>query len=219
MNDKELQRMYENRFVGQREYRLKVWRTLNRDFFKKWIHPGDTVLDLGAGHAEFINTIVCKKKYAMDLNPDTARFAGPEVEVLAHDCSSRWPLPDASLDVVFTSNFFEHLPDRNALARTLSETRRCLKPGGRLIAMGPNIKYVRGAYWDFIDHYIPLTENSLAEALRNEGFKIERCIPRFLPYTMVGGPNYPTFFIALYLALPFAWRIFGKQFFIVAEAS
>lgn len=45
--------------------------------------------------------------------------------------------------------FFEHLPDKAHLLRTLGQIRRCLKPGGCLIAMGPNIKYLPGRYWDF----------------------------------------------------------------------
>src|SRR6185295_17009631 len=126
---------------------------------------------------------------------------------------------DASLDVVFTSNFFEHLPDKSTLTRTLQEAWRCLKPGGKLIAMGPNIKYLPGAYWDFWDHHLPLTESSLAEGLKTKGFVVDTCWPRFLPYTMASGPQYPILFLQLYLGLRFAWRIFGKQFLIVARKS
>jgi len=188
-----------------------------RDYFQQFIRLEDTVLDLGAGYGEFINHVQCAKKYALDLNPDTAHLANAGVEVILQDCSKPWPLPDSSVDAVFTSNFFEHLPDKQALARTLSEVHRCLKPGGRLIAMGPNIKYLPGAYWDFLDHHIPLTELSLSEALTQQGFRIETCIAKFLPFTMASGPQYPTFFIALYLRLPLAWRIFGKQFLVIGK--
>src|SRR2546423_14060919 len=103
----------------------------------------------------------------MDLNPDAAQHLHPAVQLLAQDCSVRWLLPDNSLNIVFTSNFFEHLPDKTALGRTLDEIFRCLKPGGKLIAMGPNIKYLPGEYWDFWDHHLPLTETSLSEAFVN----------------------------------------------------
>jgi SAM-dependent methyltransferase len=118
--------------------------------------------------------------------------------------------------VVFTSNFFEHLPDKDCLKRTLRQALRCLKPGGRLIALGPNIKYLPGQYWDFFDHHVMLTELSLAEALEVEGFSIKKVIPRFLPYTLVGAPQYPVFLVRLYLMLPWLWAIKGKQFLIVA---
>ena len=96
-----------------------------------------------------------------------------------------WRLEDGSLNVVFTSNFFEHLPDKAALGRTLEEIFRCLAPNGKLIAMGPNIKHLPGKYWDFWDHHLALTETSLSEGLTNRGFEIAKCVGKFLPYTMV----------------------------------
>jgi len=153
----------------------------------------------------------------MDLNPDAPRSLDAHVEFLHQDCSQEWKLEDNSLDTVFTSNFFEHLPDKAALARTLDQIRRCLKPGGRLIAMGPNIKCVPGAYWDFWDHYLPLTELSLKEALQNRAFVVEKCIGRFLPYTMAGKKPAPLPLVQAYLKLPLAWRLFGKQFLVVGK--
>jgi hypothetical protein len=34
---------------------------------------------------------------------------------------------------------------------------------------------------------------------------------------MSGGPRYPLAFLCAYLKLPLAWRIFGKQFLVVAS--
>lgn len=213
----DLQRIYQTRFKGRLEHRNKVWNVLIRDYFQQYVRPQDTVLDLGAGYGEFINHIACGKKFAMDLNPDTGHRVSADVEVIMQDCSKPWSLPDSILDVIFTSNFLEHLSDKQALARMLNEARRCLKPNGRLIALGPNIKYLPGAYWDFLDHHVPLTEQSLSEALMHQGFKIEKCIDKFLPYTMANGPRYPAIFVAGYLRFPLAWRIFGKQFLVIAQ--
>ena len=218
-SSEELQRVYEVRFEGRLDYRNKIWTVLIRDYFQTYIRQEDSVLDLGAGYGEFINHIACGKKFAMDLNPDTKHRVGADVEVFLRDCSEPWPLPDNSLDVVFTSNFFEHLPDNQVLARTLAEAKRCLKSGGCIIAMGPNITYAGKAYWDVIDHQLALSEESLAEALRSQGFRIEECIARFLPFTMSEGLQYPTFFVATYLRLPLAWRIFGKQFLVIGRKA
>lgn len=213
----ELQSIYARRFRDNQAYRQSVWRVLVAHTFQKFVPPGGAVLDLGCGYGEFINAIEASAKYGMDLNAASATHLKPEVKLLQQDCSSPWPLAAESLDVVFTSNFFEHLPDKNVLTRTLQQAYRCLKSGGRLIAMGPNIKYVPGAYWDFWDHYLPLTEASLSEGLELVGFDIEVCHPRFLPYTMVGARQYPVFVLAAYLALPWAWRFFGKQFLVVGR--
>lgn len=211
----DLQRIYGARFANNLEYRKTVWSVLITDWFSRYVSADAVVLDLGCGYGEFINQVRCREKFAMDLNPDAPRHLSADVRFLLQDCSSRWQLPDGSLDVVFTSNFFEHLPDKPALGRTLDEIHRCLRPGGRLVAMGPNVKHVPGAYWDFWDHHIALTEASLSEALRTRGFDIQVCVDRFLPYTMADGRQYPAAFLRGYLKLPLAWRIFGKQFLVV----
>ena len=213
----ELSRIYHRRFIRTAAYRNKVWQVLTREFFNQWVAPDAAVLDLGCGYGEFINNIPAGRKLAMDLNPDAPQRLAPNVEFLHQDGSAPWPLPDNSLDVVFTSNFFEHLPDKECLNLTLRHTLRCLKPGGRLIAIGPNVKYLHGEYWDFYDHHVYLTESSLGEAMEVEGYQIDVIMPRFLPFTMVKAPEYPMFFVRLYIALPWLWWARGRQFLLVAR--
>jgi SAM-dependent methyltransferase len=212
----ELQTIYRHRFNQTANYRNRIWQVLTRSFFNQWVGQTDAVLDLGCGYGEFINNIVAREKYAMDLNPDSAGFLTKEVIHLEQDCSAPWQLPDDSLDAVFTSNFFEHLPNKECLKQTLHHAFRCLKPGGRLVAMGPNIKYLTGLYWDFFDHHTILTESSLAEVLELVGFRLHQVTPRFLPYTMVNSPEYPLFLLRIYLTLPIFWPLRGRQFLVVA---
>jgi SAM-dependent methyltransferase len=213
----DLQRIYKQRFESKRTYREAVWNVLISDFFERYVSRTAAVLDLGCGYGEFIRLIHCGKKFAMDLNPDSKEGVPPECEMVIQDCSEPWPLAPATLDVVFSSNFFEHLPDKNALGRTLDHAQQALKPGGSFIALGPNITRVPGRYWDFWDHHIPLSEKSLGEALTNRGFRLRECRASFLPYTMEGKKEAAPWMIALYLKLPFLWPILGHQFLIVAE--
>jgi len=212
----ELRQLYRTRFANRAEYRQQVWSVLT-GYFSKWISAQASVLDLGCGWCEFINAVRCGHKFAMDMNPDVRRHAAADVTVLEQDCSEDWNLPEASLDVVFTSNFFEHLPSKAVLRKTILQAHRALRPGGHLIAMGPNIKHLAGQYWDFLDHHTPLTELSLSEFLKNMGFEIRVCYDRFLPYTMMSGAQFPIWTLRAYLALPLAWKMFGRQFLIVAE--
>lgn len=213
----ELTQIYERRFKEVEQYRNRIWQVLIGSFFSKWIRPEHAVFNLGCGFGEFINNVNAAKRYGMDLNPATAGKLSKDVRFLEQDCSEPWNLPDASLDMVFTSNFLEHLGDKDAVKRTLRQVHRCLRPGGQIIAMGPNIRYLPGSYWDFFDHHVILTERSFSEALSITGFTVEEAIPRFLPYTMVGGPQYPLVFLRFYLRLPFLWWIKGRQFLVIAS--
>lgn len=213
----DLQEEYRIRFSGAKDRRIAVWKILVKDFFSRIIKSDSVVLDLGCGWGEFINTIEAARKYGMDLNPDTKEHLDDDIEFFEQDCSVEWPLPEGTLDWVFTSNFFEHLPDKMALNLTLSHAFRCLKPGGGIVCLGPNIKALHGHYWDFYDHYIPLTDTALKEALELRGFRVDRLIRRFLPYTMANKQIRFMFLVGLYLKLPVAWPFFGKQFLVVAR--
>jgi hypothetical protein len=105
------------------------------------------------------------------------------------------------------------------LRRTLAEVHRCLKPTGRLIHIGPNIKYLPGMCWDFWDHYLPLTEQSLQEVLELVGFEVERCIAKFLPYRMVRRKLPPLTLVRRYLKFPWAWHFFGRQFLVIGRRT
>jgi SAM-dependent methyltransferase len=216
-NGVDLRETYTVRFAGAERRRQEVWKVLNRHFFQRWISTSSTVLDLGAGYCEFINSVDAHRRLALDLNPETAARADTGVEVLSQDVAQPWRIDSATVDVLFTSNFLEHLPNRDLLTHCLQEARRILRPGGRFVALGPNIRFTYDVYWDFFDHYLPLSDRSLVEALRVNGLKPEFVLPRFLPFTMSGNlPSHPLL-VRLYLAIPLAWRILGKQFLVIAS--
>lgn len=197
--------------------KMKIWQTLCQDFFQKLIPENASVLDVACGYGEFINNIKAKSKHAIDLNPDTARFLESNISFHETRADSMTSIKTDSIDVAFTSNFLEHLESKAACDAVLTEVLRVLRPGGKVIIMGPNIRYLAGAYWDFYDHHLPLSNASLEEGLAMNGFRVTRNIAKFLPYTTRSAlPQHPLL-VSAYLKMPFAWRILGKQFLLVAE--
>lgn len=217
LRENDLSDLYSNRFNPTEQHRKDLlWQVLCKDFFQKYVRPDDRVIDLGAGYCEFINHIECGTKIAIDLNPDTPRYANPNVRVLQCVANAMPEIPDSFADVVFASNFFEHLRTKDIFLETLREILRVLRPGGRLLVLQPNIRFLSGEYWDFLDHHIPLTDRTIVEALALLGFTIREVRPRFLPYTTKSRiPQHPLL-VALYLRLPFVQRLMGKQAWIVA---
>lgn len=213
----ELKETYAARFQDEQKRSL-VWKELAR-YFQQWVSPQSVVLDLGAGYCEFINNIQAGEKYAMDLNPTTAAKAQPGVNVISQDVTKQWPVESGSIDVVFSSNFLEHIPTKDGLMDCLREAARVLKDDGRLILLGPNIRFCGDVYWDFFDHHLPLSDRSIVEALGLAGFDSQKVIDRFLPFTMQGGPPAHPFLVRAYLMLPIAWPILGKQFLIIARKA
>jgi SAM-dependent methyltransferase len=213
-----LSALYDFRFKeSERPQKLLIWKTLCESFFQKLVGEGKTILDLASGYGEFSQNIRAKRKIAVDLNPDAKAFLPEGTEF--HNCSATaiTGVESNSVDVIFTSNFLEHLRTKEELDRVFQEMKRVLRPGGRFIIMGPNIRYVYAEYWDFYDHYLPLSHLSLEEGLVQAGYEIERLIPRFLPYSTRSSLPKATFLIRAYLAFPPAWQILGKQFLCVAR--
>jgi SAM-dependent methyltransferase len=213
----DIEKLYQVRFSSaEHATRQKVWQVLCDDFFSRFVRSTDTVVDIACGYGEFINAIRCSRRMAMDLNPDSRRFLNDDVSFFNQSCEHMDALADESIDVVFESNALEHFPDKATLTNVVREVHRKLKPGGRFILLQPNIRYTGGAYWDFYDHFIPLTHLSGVELLQNCHFRIQHVIPRFLPYTTKSAlPQHPLL-VKLYLRCPPVWRILGKQFVIVA---
>jgi SAM-dependent methyltransferase len=171
---------------------------------------------MGCGFGEFLNHVRCARRIGIDLNPEAPKYLDKAVEFHAGDVCDLKMVPDATVNVVFTSNLMEHLPSKEAALRMLGEARRVLKPGGQFIAMGPNLRFLPGEYWDFWDHLLPITDRSLAEALGSLDFKIVEQRARFLPYTTRSALPQAPWLVRLYLNLPFAWCLFGRQFLLRA---
>jgi SAM-dependent methyltransferase len=216
MND--LASLYQNRFdADELTAKRRLWRVLCRHFFQRYVPRDSVLLDLACGYGEFLHGIEAREKHGLDLNADSAQHLPAEAKFHLGNAEGVPELASNSFDVVFCSNFLEHLHSKEAVSRVFAEVMRLLKPGGSLLLMGPNMRTVPGAYWDFWDHHLPLSERSLAEGLLIAGFELKRVTARFLPYSTKSHLPRASFLVVGYLHFPPAWRIMGKQFFIVAR--
>jgi SAM-dependent methyltransferase len=215
----ELDRLYAVRFhEDERRSKAQLWRIMCVTFFAAYVPEGACVLDLGAGYCDFINNISARRRIAVDYNPDVSKFAAAGVEV--HRLSlERLPevVDKGTVDLAFASNVFEHLRGPDALLKVLANVRAVLRPGGRIMIMQPNVRVVGGAFWDFFDHTLPLSERGMSEALEVAGFRVIERRARFLPYTTKSRLPKWTFLVRLYLHFRPAQYLLGKQMLIVAE--
>lgn len=133
--------VYKNRFQDDVIInRDKMWKALCSEFFDNYVRVENNILDLAAGYCDFINNVgenkntinvhVRGRRVAVDLNPDTKRYAADFVEVYHSRAEQLDFISDNSMDVVFVSNFFEHIPDKDDILKILQECNRILVPGG-----------------------------------------------------------------------------------------
>lgn len=214
----DLAKLYRNRFSdAEREAKDRVWKVLCEDYFQHFIPASATVLELASGYGEFVRHISATRKVAVDLNPDSAACLGDDVSFHLGSAADLNMLPDASVDVCFSSNFFEHLPDKEVMDKVLNESFRVLQPGGIYLAMQPNLRCEPGRYWDYYDHVLPLTHLSCKEAFEKAGLEVTHLVPRFIPFSTDSRlPQHPLL-VKAYLRLPWVWPLLGGQFVIIGR--
>jgi SAM-dependent methyltransferase len=212
----DVQSIYARRFIPDLNFRNEMWKILCKDFFQNYVDTNSRVLEIGAGYCEFINNIKASHKTAVDINPDVKTHAGSGVHIVLNTTSKMSEVADNSADVVFASNFFEHLT-RDEIIATFREVYRVMAPGGLFMVLQPNIRFCAKDYWMFFDHVTPIDDRAFVEGLEINGFEIVEVIDRFLPYTTKSRLPKSLFLIQLYLRLRLAWRFFGQQSFILSR--
>ena len=139
-----------------REYYEELWRRLPEDlsppewdlrrrFLRDRVRPGDRALDLGCGDGSF--TAALAEAGAQVIGADVAQAAldragarHPELDLRLIPTDGPLPFEDCRFGLVWASEVVEHVADT---ARWLSEVRRVLSPGGRLLLTTPSHGRVR----------------------------------------------------------------------------
>ncbi len=212
-----LKEVYERRFdEDDRAAKAQIWHELGA-YLQRFIERDGRVVDIACDLGYFIRNVRAAERWATDIR-DVGDSLPPDVHfVRASGLELDRVLPNNHFDLAFFSNYLEHLPSTEAVLLQLKVAFALLRPGGRVLILQPNIRFVGGAYWDFIDHQTALTDRSLAEAAGMAGFTTMKVIPRFLPYTTKSRlPQHP-WLVRAYLAFPPAWFLLGKQTLYLGE--
>ena len=139
-----------------RDYYEELWQRLPEDaeapdlqprtrFMLADVAAGDRVLDLGCGDGALTDRLARAGAHPTGVEVaqaavDRARARHPELVFALAPIDGALPLADGAFDVVWSSEVIEHVADT---ARWLSEVRRVLVPGGRLLLTTPNHSRIR----------------------------------------------------------------------------
>ena len=122
---------------------------------------GTTFLDLGAGD-QFLRLALDGTNY-IPLDIDDLDF---ESEAL--------PVPDNSVDILFSLAVVEHITD---IGHFMSECFRVLKPNCIIYLSTPNFRYCFRSFYNDPTHVRPFTDVSLCKAVEYYGFKSVEVFP------------------------------------------
>lgn len=197
--------------VPSRDYHEALWRSvpeglrpsgfdLRLRFLIDALDPGERLLDLGCGEGYFGAAAVeaGATVLAVDVAEEPlrrARALHPGLDVGLIEGEGDWELEDGAFDVVWAGEVIEHIADT---ASWLSELRRVLRPGGRLLLSTPLLgrrelmaAAISGAVFarrfeprsDHLRHYNAATLRALIAdfgferiALRSDGSRGERLL-------------------------------------------
>src|SRR5258708_14654994 len=167
----DVEAIYKRRFTPDLTSRQQMWQARCKGFFQRFVADNATVLEVGAGYCEFINTIRAGAKIAVDLNPDTRHYANPDTRVVETTSTDLSAIESGTIDVAFASNFFEHLT-RGDIRDTMRDAAPALRPRGRFLILQPTIRFCSRDFLMFFDHITPSAQYRLAQPVESSGFPI-----------------------------------------------
>jgi ubiquinone/menaquinone biosynthesis C-methylase UbiE len=211
-------RLYEYRFRDLDQVdRLAVWGAIADDLFRRMGKPR-VVLDPACGRGEFISSVPADERWAIDQVPSDMDLTPQGIHTIVSDVFAV-DLPEHHFDGVLLSNILEHFGSAEDIQRCLAKMYQAIRPGGVVAVLGPNFKYCAKEYFDCADHALALTHISVEEHLYAAGFEILSTLPRYLPYSFRGLLPPSQRLTSLYLRNPWAFRLLGKQFLVVARTG
>lgn len=216
MSELEAAQAYFDTRLTYDEKRRVLWQTLADEVFSDYVSSSDTVLELGAGWCELINSLRARRRIAVDLWAGITDYAADGVETIVSSATNLSVIDDATVDVIFASNLLEHLT-HTQIDELLVEADRVLVPGGRVILIQPNFKLRPREYFDDYTHVSIWTDVGMAGFLQSRGWALERVNAKFLPLTLKSWLPVHSALIKAYLKSPI--KPMAGQMLVVARKT
>ncbi|WP_017302711.1 class I SAM-dependent methyltransferase [Spirulina subsalsa] len=159
------------------EENQSIWQNQLK-IITEFLTPQTVFLEVGPGRCDFSREVskLVQKVYAVDVSPElTKDLQLPDnVEVIISDgCTI--PVPDQSIDLIYSNQLMEHLHPDDAIAQ-LENICKALKPGGRYVCITPHAlsgPHDISKYFDEVATGFHLKEykiSELAKLFRAAGF-------------------------------------------------
>ena len=166
------------------------------------------ILELGCGRGDFI--IEFKKKglesYGVDLSDFSKNFF-PELNFNKVDMTKdKLPFEDNFFDVIYSKSFIEHFYHPEKI---FEEAYRVLKPGGLIITLTPEWRYIYKSFYDDFTHRVPFTNESLQDIHKINNFTV-LSVESFIQLPILFNKNFISKFFYI---LSFLTRILVPEFF------
>jgi len=140
-------------------------------------------------------------------------YAGSDVDLRIESGITLPDICNESVDMVFASNFLEHLAG-DEVDELLGRVAEVLTPEGRLVLIQPNHRLCAEHYFDDPTHLTVFDDENIGEWLRRAGLQTREIAPGLLPFSMNGRLPKSGILTRAYLLSP--WKPLAAQMYVVA---
>jgi dolichol-phosphate mannosyltransferase len=173
---------YDHRAYDSRHFLQRYWQRKRHEIILGWHRPGSKALDIGCGSSRILESV--PGMIGLDVSLQKLRFMGRRGCRVLRGSVYSLPFPDQAFDEVIFSQVIEHIPPK---IQIMSEIRRVLRPGGRLIIGTPDYDrmfwVILEAFYNALkpeayahEHIAHYTLRSMRALLRENGFEHRRSL-------------------------------------------
>ena len=142
----------------------------NTELLEIGIGPGEVLLELASLGIRC--SCIDQDQDALNRLSEKCRTRNLHIKMVLADAETSLSMPNCSFDIVYTKSFLEHLSNPVSF---LKETRRVLKPNGRIINLIPDWESQKDTFFDDITHITPFSVVTARQVLKLAGFQNIEC--------------------------------------------